>query len=197
MSRFFDRISRPEQLLDVAARGDARADRPGRDRRRDDLAAAGRAVGGGDWPAAFFERRGLGDRAPLPIPPMADALALMSAARERPSIIAGGGVHYSEAWAELAEFAEAFSIPVTETSAGKGAVRRRRCWRSAASAATGTPAARARARCRPRDLHRHAPHRLPDRLAPLPHPDVRFASINIDVRDGDGWQDVAVLATPS
>ena len=43
VSRFFDRVNRPDQLLPVAAGGDARADRPGRDRRRHDRAAPGRA----------------------------------------------------------------------------------------------------------------------------------------------------------
>ena len=42
VSRFFDRIARPEQLLDRAAGGDARAARPGRDRRGDAVAAPGR-----------------------------------------------------------------------------------------------------------------------------------------------------------
>ena len=40
-------------------------------------------------------------------------------------IIAGGGVHYSEAWDELQAFAEALGIPVGETFAGKGALPRR------------------------------------------------------------------------
>ena len=42
VSRFFDRIDRPEQLVDRRARGDARADRPGRDRRGHARAAGGR-----------------------------------------------------------------------------------------------------------------------------------------------------------
>ena len=43
-------------------------------------------------------------------------------AAERPLLIAGGGVHYSEALPELAELAERLGVPVAETSAGKGAL---------------------------------------------------------------------------
>ena len=38
-------------------------------------------------------------------------------------LIAGGGVHYSEAWTRAAEFADALGIPVGETFAGKGALK--------------------------------------------------------------------------
>jgi len=41
---------------------------------------------------------------------------------EKPVILAGGGVHNSQAWEELREFAETFSIPVTTTFMGKGAI---------------------------------------------------------------------------
>jgi acetolactate synthase-1/2/3 large subunit len=41
---------------------------------------------------------------------------------EKPVILAGGGVHNSQAWDELREFAETFSIPVTTTFMGKGAI---------------------------------------------------------------------------
>jgi 3D-(3,5/4)-trihydroxycyclohexane-1,2-dione acylhydrolase (decyclizing) len=49
---------------------------------------------------------------------MADAIR----AAKRPVIVAGGGVHYSDATAELAAFAEAHNIPVAETQAGKSAL---------------------------------------------------------------------------
>ena len=57
LSRYFDRIARPEQLLDGAARGDARAARPGRDRRGDRRAAPGRARRGARLPGRFFAPR--------------------------------------------------------------------------------------------------------------------------------------------
>ncbi len=75
------------------------------------------------FPARFFERRVWEiERRPPTADRIREAVALLQAA-SRPVIIAGGGVHYSEAWDELAEFAEALGIPVGETFAGKGAMR--------------------------------------------------------------------------
>ena len=72
-----------------------------------------------DYPAVFFEkkvhriRRQTPDQAEI-----ADAVALLSGAK-RPMIIAGGGVQYSRAVAELTALAEAHDIPVVETIAGR------------------------------------------------------------------------------
>ncbi len=72
-----------------------------------------------DYPVKFFEkhvhriRRQSPDQAEI-----ADAVAALAAA-ERPMIIAGGGVQYSGAVAELTAFAEAHQIPVVETIAGR------------------------------------------------------------------------------
>ncbi len=49
------------------------------------------------------------------------AAALLAKA-ERPLILAGGGVHISEAWDVLTQFAEAYGIPVAHTMSGKGAI---------------------------------------------------------------------------
>ena len=84
---------------------------------------------------ALLRAARLGDRAPAAGDgPRSRERSSCSAARERPLIVAGGGVHYSEAWDALAEFAELLGIPVGETSAGKGAFRGRPALRSAASA---------------------------------------------------------------
>ena len=126
VSRFFDRIARPEQLLDRAAGGDARAARPGRDRRGDARAAPGRPGRGRTTSrAAFFAPRDwrVARRPPDAARSWQRAAALLRAAR-RPLIVAGGGVRYSAAEAALAALAERCGIPVAETSAGKGASRR-------------------------------------------------------------------------
>ncbi len=125
VSRFFDRISRPEQLLtalpeamrvltDPAETGAVTIALP------QDVQAHAY-----DYPTSFFEERAwrIARRPPEP-QRIAEAVQLLKAAK-RPVIIAGGGVQYSEAWAELLAFAEALGVPVTETSAGKGAVRER------------------------------------------------------------------------
>jgi 3D-(3,5/4)-trihydroxycyclohexane-1,2-dione acylhydrolase (decyclizing) len=75
-----------------------------------------------DYPATFFEHR------VWPVtrrPPAASELAAAAGVlrgAERPLVIAGGGVRYSAAEDELRAFAEAFGIPVAETSAGKGSL---------------------------------------------------------------------------
>ena len=77
----------------------------------------------GSFPAQLFERRVWEiERRPPASSRVRDAVDMLRSA-SRPFIIAGGGVHYSEAWDELAEFAQRFGVPVGETSAGKGAMR--------------------------------------------------------------------------
>ena len=72
-----------------------------------------------DYPEEFFARRVHRIRRQAPDPDeVADAAALLRSA-ERPMIIAGGGVQYSGAVAELTAFAEAHGIPVVETIAGR------------------------------------------------------------------------------
>src|SRR5437660_6254530 len=107
VSRFFDRISRPEQLLtalpeamrvltDPAETGAVTLALP------QDVQAHAY-----DYPAHFFERRVWRIERRLPDPErIAEAVELLRGAR-RPLIIAGGGVHYSDAWAELEQFSKA------------------------------------------------------------------------------------------
>lgn len=72
-----------------------------------------------DYPVAFFEKKLHRIRRQSPdAQEVADAAALLAGA-ERPMIIAGGGVQYSGAVAELTAFAEAHQIPVVETIAGR------------------------------------------------------------------------------
>ncbi|QDG77583.1 3D-(3,5/4)-trihydroxycyclohexane-1,2-dione acylhydrolase (decyclizing) [Labrenzia sp. PHM005] len=72
-----------------------------------------------DYPESFFERRVHRIRRTSPdANEIADAAALLKSA-ERPLIIAGGGVQYSRAVAELTAFAEKHQIPVVETIAGR------------------------------------------------------------------------------
>lgn len=122
VSRYFDRISRPEQLLgslpeafrvltDPAETGAVTVALP------EDVQAEAY-----DWPEAFFSRRVWRVRRPVPEPAaLAEAAALVRAAR-RPLIVAGGGTVYSGAEAALDAFATTFGIPVSESQAGKGAL---------------------------------------------------------------------------
>ena len=72
-----------------------------------------------DYPKVFFEKKVHRIRRQTPdANEIADAAALLKSA-ERPIIIAGGGVQYSRAGAELTNFAEIHQIPVVETIAGR------------------------------------------------------------------------------
>lgn len=122
VSRFFDRISRPEQLI---------ASLPEAFRVLTDPVETGAVTvtlpedvqsEAFDWPERFFERRVWRVRRPVPEPAVvADLVRLMTEAKT-PLIITGGGTIYSEATRELEAFAARFGIPVTETQAGKGSL---------------------------------------------------------------------------
>lgn len=141
ISRFFDRITRPEHLLtalpeamrvltDPVETGAVTIALP------QDIQAHAY-----DYPTHFFENRVWRVERRLPDPQrIAEAVALIKAAR-RPFIIAGGGVHYSEAWAELESFVDTFGIPVGETFAGKGAIKNGSALLLGGFGVTGTPSA--------------------------------------------------------
>ena len=122
VSRYFDRISRPEHLLTALPRAF---------RTMTDPANCGPVTlafcqdvqaEAYDYPESFFEpkiwyqKRQRADEGEL-----ARAVAAIKAAK-KPVIVAGGGVHYSDATADLLAFAEAHNIPVAETQAGKSAL---------------------------------------------------------------------------
>lgn len=143
VSRFFDRVWRPEQLpsallgamrvlTDPAETGAVTVALP-----QDVQAQAW------DWPAELFTERVWHVRRPLPdTAAVARAAEVIRSAR-RPLIVAGGGVLYSEAVAELRAFADACGIPVAQTQAGKGSMRSDDSLCLGAIGATGTTAANA------------------------------------------------------
>ncbi|ROU00319.1 3D-(3,5/4)-trihydroxycyclohexane-1,2-dione acylhydrolase (decyclizing) [Histidinibacterium lentulum] len=122
VSRYFDRIQRPEQLLTALPRAM---------RTMTDPADCGPVTlsfcqdvqtEAFDWPVRFFEERTWRMRRTPPDPVELDTVTKALAAAERPVIVAGGGVHYSDATDALRTFAEAHGIPVVETQAGKSAL---------------------------------------------------------------------------
>ncbi len=120
LSRYFDRVARPEQLL-TALPAALRVLLDPAETGAVTVALHQDVLGEAyDWPAEFFEpRTWLVARRPPAEEELRAAVALLETA-ERPLLIAGGGVRYSAAEAALAELAEATGIPVAETSAGKG-----------------------------------------------------------------------------
>lgn len=120
VSRFFSRISRPEQLLSAL---------PEAMRVLTDPAEAGAVTlalpedcqtEAFDWPVELFEERTWRVRRPEPEPRLVDEAARLLMEAKRPLIVAGGGAIYSDASDELASLAREFGVPVCETQAGKG-----------------------------------------------------------------------------
>ena len=122
VSRYFDRITRAEQLLTALPRAfrvltDPAECGPVTLAFCQDVQAEAY-----DYPEAFFEPKVWRQRRVRPdVNELSDMAEAIRAAK-RPVIVAGGGVHYSDATAQLAAFAEAHNIPVAETQAGKSAL---------------------------------------------------------------------------
>ncbi|WP_369174113.1 3D-(3,5/4)-trihydroxycyclohexane-1,2-dione acylhydrolase (decyclizing) [Streptomyces sp. R28] len=123
VSKYFDRITRPEALIpsalnamrvlaDPAETGAVTLALP------QDVQAEAY-----DWPQEFFADRVWYVRRPAPDPVELTAAVEAIRAAERPLIVAGGGVHHSEAEPALKAFVEATGIPVASTQAGKGSLR--------------------------------------------------------------------------
>ncbi len=185
VSRFWDRINRPEQIL---------ASLPEAMRVLTDQAETGAVTiclpqdvqaEAFDYPANFFEKRVR--HISRPVPPEEElerAIELIRRA-EQPLIVAGGGVIYSEASAALSDFADALGIPIAETQAGKGALPWNHAWNVGPVGPNGTLAANRLAR--EADLVIAVGTRLADFTSAshtqFQHPEVRFLGINISSRD--------------
>ncbi|MGN6486810.1 MAG: 3D-(3,5/4)-trihydroxycyclohexane-1,2-dione acylhydrolase (decyclizing) [Devosia sp.] len=122
VSRYFDRITRPEQIIPALNRAmqvltDPAECGPVTLSLCQDVQAEAY-----DYPEAFFAERVWLPRRPMPDQgELERAVAVLAAAR-KPVIIAGGGVLYSEAADTLRAFAERHGIPVMETNAGKSSL---------------------------------------------------------------------------
>lgn len=122
VSRYFDRITRPEQLLTALPRAMAVMTDPA-DCGPVTLAFCQDVQAEAyDWPEEFFAPRIWRQRRMRPDESeLVEVIDLICAAK-RPVIVAGGGVHYSGATEALARFAARHRIPVVESQAGKSAL---------------------------------------------------------------------------
>ena len=184
MSRYFDRIARPEQLLTALPEAMRVLLDPA------DTGAVtvslhqdvqGEAY---DWPASFFEPRTWQVVRRPPAPDELDRVVELIRDCERPLIVAGGGVRYSDAQEELERLSARMGIPVCETSAGKGAMRTGELVLGGVGV-NGTAAANAVAA--EADLVIAVGTRLSDFTTAsrslFQHPDVRFAAVNVNAAD--------------
>lgn len=122
VSCYFDRITRPEQLLSALPRAMAVMNDPASCGPVTIALCQDVQAEAYDWPEAFFTSRIWHQRRSPPDATELDAVVALIHDAHSPVIVAGGGVHYSEATAALATFAEAHNIPVVETQAGKSAL---------------------------------------------------------------------------
>ncbi len=122
VSRYFDRITRPEHLLTALPRAMATMTDPATCGPVTLALCQDVQAEAYDWPESFFEPRVWRQRRIRPDEMELTAVTDAIKAAKRPVIVAGGGVHYSDAAATLQAFAEAHSIPVVETQAGKSAL---------------------------------------------------------------------------
>jgi 3D-(3,5/4)-trihydroxycyclohexane-1,2-dione acylhydrolase (decyclizing) len=143
VSRYWDRITRPEQLLNAL---------PAALRVLTDPVECGPVTlafpqdvqpESYEYPAAFFRRRVHRLRRPEPDAAELRAAAAVLKGAKRPLIVAGGGVKYSLAEAALAELAERRGVPVCETQAGKGSLAWDHAMNVGSIGVTGSAAANA------------------------------------------------------
>jgi 3D-(3,5/4)-trihydroxycyclohexane-1,2-dione acylhydrolase (decyclizing) len=146
VSRYFDRIVRPEQLMPAvlsamrvltnqAETGAVTLALP-----QDVQAEAC------DYPEEFFEKRVWRVGRPVPETELVEDAAFLVREAGRPMIVSGGGAIYSEATGALRRLAERTGIPVAETQAGKGSMPYDHPLALGAVGATGTSAANRAAR---------------------------------------------------
>jgi 3D-(3,5/4)-trihydroxycyclohexane-1,2-dione acylhydrolase (decyclizing) len=185
VSRFFDRISRPEQLLTAL---------PEAMRVLTDPVETGAVTlalpqdvqsHAYEYPANLFEKRVWRIERRVPDPQRIKEAVGMLLESKRPMIVAGGGVHYAQAWDELKAFSDAFGIPVAESFGGKGAIRNVSPLQLGGFAVTGTPCA-GKIACEA-DLVICVGTRLTDfatgSQSAFNNPEVRFLNINVTGHD--------------
>ncbi|MEV5525844.1 3D-(3,5/4)-trihydroxycyclohexane-1,2-dione acylhydrolase (decyclizing) [Streptomyces prunicolor] len=122
VSKYFDRVTRPEALIPAALNAMRVLADPVETGAVTLALPQDVQAEAYDWPDEFFAERTWYVRRPAADPAeLAEAARAVRAAK-RPLIIAGGGVHHSRAETALAEFASVTGIPVASTQAGKGSL---------------------------------------------------------------------------
>ncbi len=185
LSRFFDRVERPEQLFSIALARDAVLTDPAETGAVTIALPEDVQAEALDVPVAFLQPREWHIRRPLPERgPLARAVDANPVAR-RPVIVAGGGVLYSDASDELRAFVEATGIPVGTSQAGGGALLWDHPQYLGGIGATGTAAANAIAAQADVVIGigtRYSDFTTASRTA-FQHPDVTFVNVNVAAFD--------------
>jgi 3D-(3,5/4)-trihydroxycyclohexane-1,2-dione acylhydrolase (decyclizing) len=196
ISRFFDRVWRPEQLpaallgamrvlADSVETGAVTVCLP------QDVQAEAY-----DWPEELFAKRVWWVGRPVPEPSALEAASRAVRAAQKPIVVAGGGVGYSEATDQLGRFAERHGIPIAETQAGKGSLPYDDPLSLGAVGSTGTTAANTLAA--EADLvigigTRYSDFTTASRTA-FRNPAVRFVNLNVASMDAHKHAGLTLIA---
>jgi 3D-(3,5/4)-trihydroxycyclohexane-1,2-dione acylhydrolase (decyclizing) len=143
VSRYFDRIARPEQIVPALNRALAVLTDPAECGPVTLAFCQDVQTEAYDYPASFFEERVHRLRRPAPDPREVEEAAAVLKTAKKPFVISGGGVLYSDAERELIDFCERRGIPIGETQAGKSATPADHPLSLGAVGVTGTGAANA------------------------------------------------------
>jgi 3D-(3,5/4)-trihydroxycyclohexane-1,2-dione acylhydrolase (decyclizing) len=141
VSRYFDRIARPEQIVPALTRAVAVLTDPAECGPVTLAFCQDVQTEAYDYPASFFDERVHRMRRAVPDPLEIDEAAAVLKKAKKPFVVSGGGVLYSEAERELIGFCEKRGIPVAETQAGKSATPADHALSLGAVGVTGTGAA--------------------------------------------------------
>jgi 3D-(3,5/4)-trihydroxycyclohexane-1,2-dione acylhydrolase (decyclizing) len=192
VSRYWDRISRPELLIAALPEAMRVLTSPAETGAVTLALPQDVQAEAFDYPAALFAKRVWHIARPRPDTELLRRASEWIGASQRPLIIAGGGVIYSEATGALTVFAAETGIPVAETQAGKGSLPYDHAQNVGAIGVTGGAAANALAR--DADLVIAIGTRLSDfttaSKTAFQHPDVRF--INVNVAEADAHRHAAL-----
>ena len=143
VSRYFDRITRPEQLLTAFSRALQVLTDPAQCGPVTIALCQDVQAEAFDWPASFFvERLWTARRSPPDERELTAAVQALRAAR-RPLLVCGGGVLYAQAGSELRAFCERHAVPVAETQAGRSALPASHAMNLGGIGVTGSAAANA------------------------------------------------------
>jgi 3D-(3,5/4)-trihydroxycyclohexane-1,2-dione acylhydrolase (decyclizing) len=196
VSKYWDRINRPEQLMSAALNAMRVLTDPAETGAVTLALPQDVQAEAYDYPDSFLQKRVHRiDRRPPTEAMLGDAVALLTSKR-RPLLICGGGVRYSGAAAALQAFAERFGIPFSETQAGKSAIISDHPLNMGGIGETGTLAANTLAR--EADLIIGVGTRYSDfttgSKSLFQNPEVQFLNLNVGAFDVQKLDAVQVLA---
>jgi len=195
ISRYWDRLHRPEQAIAALPEALRVLTSPAQTGAVTLCLPQDVQAQAYDYPAALFAPRVWHIPRPRPDRAALERAAALIRTAQQPIAIAGGGVHYSDAYAALREFVERTGIPVSETQAGKGALLYHHPLNLGAVGVTGTPGANLLAR--EADLVIGIGTRYSDFTSAsntaFQHPAVQF--VNINVAEFDAHKHGAIALT--